>query len=125
MVDGKLQALYPGQGIPDFPLDVFLVIGELPAQVFSDHLRFLRIGDETDASKNYNAAYVQRSLAFLPVTRIIDAVADLVVLCDRVNLMAGLCTVKIQLSIRWVIPVVQRNAVWISVFPKHGKAPGN
>ena len=85
MIDGKFQALCPGQCVLQLFLNVFLIVRELPAQMGSDLFRFLPIGNQVDPSKDNNAADIQRPFAFLPVSGVIDAIADAVVFCDCAN----------------------------------------
>ena len=121
MINHQFQALDPGEGgFKLFP-DIFLVIGEFPAQVFADHPGLLPVGDQADPAENHDTVYVQRPFAFPAETGIKDAVAYLVTGGQGVDLMTGPGTVEIQFSIRGIIPVIHGNTVGITILAVHGK----
>ena len=111
MINGQLQTLYPGKGVPELMPDVGFIIRKLPAQVGSDLLCFFLICDQADPSENDDAVYIQRPFAFFPVSGIPHAIADPVVLPECVKLMAFFCSMEVQLSVLRVVPVVQGYAI--------------
>ena len=89
MINHQFQALDPGEGRFKLFPDIFLVIGEFPAQVFADHPGFLPVGDQADPAENHDTVYVQRPFAFPAETGIKDAVAYLAAGSQGVDLMTG------------------------------------
>ena len=89
--------------------------------MFSDEFSFSFICYQTDAPEDHNAVHIERPFAFFTIAGIEYAVADLVVSCDRVDLMTNLCAVKVQLVFLRIIPVVHRNAVGVAVVSDHGQ----
>ena len=111
----KLKALNPGEGVCQFLFKIFLVVCKLLNQLCADFSGKLRVSNKADFSKDDYTVDVQSPFAFLAVARIVNAEACLIVIFDGINFVSFLCTVKINLVVFFAVKMRKRKSVRVSV----------
>ena len=99
MLRCQFQTAYPRKGILQFLLQIRLIIRKLPAKIRTDFLLLFFIRNNMYPPKHDHAADVQCPFAILEKAPIHNAIADLIILPDGIQLVTLLGTMEIQLSI--------------------------
>ena len=120
-LDRDLIELHAPAGFFHFLVDLFLIwikAGSKLAHLLLDEDCII---NEAAAPEDNGALQIRRPFALLEPLISVYRKADLVALFQCVDLMSGLCTVKINFVVFDIIKIVDRNRVRIPVIAVHGK----
>ena len=122
MIRRDLETKNVSADFGDLVVCVVDVIRELGAEADADLAHFFRlflIGEEADPAEDDDALDVQRPVVTLAVSFVHDAEGNLVAGLDRVELVSCFCAVEVDFAVCFVVPVADRQAVWIAVFSNY------
>lgn len=100
---------------------IFRVIRKFQTEILTSFQSLICIRHRMKPSKHNYTLNVQSPFSIVAISLVIYTIGNFVTGTDRIKLVPLFCTMKIKIPTSFIIPVIHRNPIRISIIPQHRK----